>query len=729
MRTFVFLFILFSQLLSAQAPQLTPEWISGAGAHVAEVPQTAWLDDGSAIIYDTRTPESERTFKKVVPATGEQHPILDASKAIRSLLTVMTGKIVSRAISWPVTFNGTGTRAVYVMNGDLFLLDLPSSTFTRVTSTESEEKDPEFSPDGQRLAFVRDNDMFVYDISSHKETRLTHDGSATTLNGTLTWVYWEEIFGRKDTGYWWSPDSRSIAFLQTDESALSDSTFVDFEPVEQKIIHQRYPKPGENNPKVRVGIVDIASASPRWVSIAGPAPEWIIRIKWRPTAKQVAVETLNRPQTELDLYLADAATGEAKRILKENDSSWVNVQDDLYFFADNQHFLWASERDGYMHLYRYDLNGTLTNQVTKGDWAVASSGGLPFWVRKAVVGIDEKSGLIYFTALKDGSVDRELYRIKVDGTGLTKLSVEPGTHRVLMSPDARFYFDTYSNISTLPVLRLYTAQAKLKQTLAEPHPELLPVGMVSPKLLTIPAQDGFPMPAQMLRPPDFNASRRYPLILHVYGGPSAPSVTNAWQFQTLFDNLMAKEGYIMVAIDNRGATGISKTLENTLGANPAAAETDDLVAGVRWLKAQPWVDPSRVGVYGWSNGGTTTLNLMTRSKEFKAGIAGAPVTDWRFYDSKWAESLLKLPQDRPDVYDSTSLVKRAANLSGCLLLIYGTYDDNVHPQNEQAFMNALIAAGKLYQAVIYPMRKHGFVDTPAKIHRDKAMIAFWKQNL
>ena len=374
-------------------------------------------------------------------------------------------------------------------------------------------------------------------------------------------------------------------------------------------------------------------------------------------------------------------------------------------------------------------DGTLVNQVTKGDWAIVSSHGGAFWVHQGVVGIDEEKDWIYFTALKDGSVERQLYRIHGDGSGLARISAEPGTHAIGMSINARYYFDEYSNIHTLPALRLHTADGELKATIAAPRPELLPPGMQYPQLMTIPAADGFPMPAQILKPKDFDPARRYPMILHVYGGPSAPTVTDSWQKETLFDNVLASKGYIAVAIDNRAATAISKTLENTLAASPGAGETADLVAGIRWLKSQPWIDGGRIGVWGWSGGGTVTLNLMTRSQEFKAGIAGAPVTDWRFYDSKWGESFLKLPQDNPAAYDGASLIPRARDLHGYLMLMYGTYDDNVHPQNEEAFMNALIAAGKPYQVELFPMRKHGFVDIPALLQRYNAMLAFWEKNL
>jgi dipeptidyl-peptidase-4 len=382
-----------------------------------------------------------------------------------------------------------------------------------------------------------------------------------------------------------------------------------------------------------------------------------------------------------------------------------------------------------MHIYRYSMDGKLVNAVTSGDWAVASSGAGVFWVHRAVTGVDEKNGWVYFTTLKDVSTERQLYRVNLDGSGLTKLSSEHGTHRIAMSPDTHYYFDTFSDVKTLPALSLHTSDGKQVAVLAAPRPELLPAAVHFPHLLTIPAADGFSMPAQILKPSNFDPAKKYPVILHIYGGPSAPTVSNSWQRDMLFYNILAENGFVVAVIDNRAATAISKKLENTLVENPSVSETNDLIAGIKWLKQQPWADPARFGVYGWSGGGTNTLNCMTRSEEFKAGISGAPVTDWHYYDSKWAEALVKLPKDNAEVYDRTSLVKRADKLHGSLLILFGTYDDNVHPQNEQAFMDALIKAGIPYENVIYPMRKHGFVDTPAKIHVGQAQLDFWKRAL
>jgi len=726
--------ILFSLLaanpLTAQSDssRVTPEWLFGAGSHVADVPRTLWLPDNTAILYDIRQPESQRTFEHLYPVTGKSTSMLNMSAAVASLRSLAPGAAVDSALPWPVAFDSSGKLALYEFEGDIFLLDLPTATFTRVTQSSVEEADAEFSPDGQLISFVRDNDLYIYDIAHKAESRLTSDGSATTLNATLTWVYWEEIMGRHDTAYWWSPDSRSIAYLLTDVTNVPVSTFVDFAPVHPRVIHQVYPKPGDQNPRVRLGVVGVASspASTRWIAVTGKPYEWLFGIKWLPDSTRVSFQTLDRPQTNLGLYFADASSGTSTRILTETDPYWVNVSDDLYFLKDGQHFLWASERTGYMHLYRYRMDGTLENAVTSGNWAIASAGGIAFWVRKAVVGFDD---WIYFTALKDSSIERQLYRVKPDGSGLQKVTAEPGTHSIYMSPSAKFYFDRYSNIRTMPSLKLHSSDGKLKLALAEPRPELLPPGMGYPELLTIPASDGFPMPAQILKPRNFDPSRKYPVVLYIYGGPSAPTVSDSWQFATLENQLLADSGFVAVSMDNRAATAISKKYEDTIGQAPGVGETRDLLDGVQWLKSQPWADGHRFGVWGWSGGGMMTLNLMTKSKEFKAGIAGAPVTDWRYYDSKWTESLLKLPADHPALYDSTSLVKRAGDLSGHLMLMFGTYDDNVHPQSELAFMNELIKDGTLFELMVYPMRKHGFVDTPALIHREKVKLDFWRRNL
>lgn len=714
------------------ADGLTTEWVFGdEGRRVASLPTHAWLSDGRLLLLDVRRPPEERAFEFFDPATGARRPAFDMAAAVAGLGALLPDSSVTRALDWPEALDPAGRRALYVFKGDFFLLDFATSRFTRLTKTEAEERSPGLSPDGRRLAFVRANDLYVLELDSQTETRLTRDGSETTLNGSLSWVYWEEIFGRRDIGYWWSPDSRALAYLQTDESAVGESAFVDFRPDNApRLIRQRYPKAGTPNPRVRVGVAEVGRGTTTWVSINDRPVEYVLRVKWLPDGRRVSVQTLTRDQRESGLYFASRETGAAERILTETDPGWVNIHDDLHFLADGRHFLWASERDGFYHLYRFTLDGRLVNQVTRGPWALASSGAGVFWVRQAVVGIDEAGGWLYFTAQEHSAIERHLYRIKLDGTGMTRLSAEPGVHRVSMRADARFYLDNFSNIRTLPSLTLRRPDGASQMVLAPPRPELIARFDVQyPELLTIPAADGFPMPARLLKPRDFRPERRYPVIVYVYGGPSAPSVANSWPGVLLQEQLFIAEGFVLLTVDNRAATGVSKKLENTIVGKAFEPETADLLDAVRWLKRQPWVDGGRVGVWGWSGGGTMTLSLMTRSKEFKAGISGAPVTDWRYYDTKWAEALAGMPAENPEAYERASLVRRAGELHGRLLLVHGTYDDNVHPQNTQAFADALIQSGKLFEQMIYPMRKHSVSDRTGALHLHRTMLDFWKRHL
>lgn len=711
-----------------QSRKLTLEWIFGPeGRNVASVPATAWLDDGTLVMLDNRRPPAEQTFEKLNPATGQRQSIVDAARALADLKREGTNLTT---LPWPLAFDGAGQKALYIFNGDVLVLDLASARFQRLTSTPAEETSASFSPNGRRVAYVRANNLYFFDLDTNRETQLTRDGSETLLNGTLSWVYWEEVFGRRDIGYWWAPDSQAIAYLQSDDSEVDLTYFVDIAPFSPRVVKQRYARAGRANPRVRLGITELGHDGTTWIQINDKPFEYIVRAKWLPDGQRLSLETMPRVQTELSLYFADRKTGKATHVLTETDPGWVNMNDDLYFFSNGQYFLWPSERDGYMHLYRYRMDGKLENQVTKGPWALASAGGIAFWVRQAIVGVDEKNNWIYFTALERSSTERHLYRVHPDGSGFMRLSKEPGTHRVSMSPDTRYFLDRFSDVRTLPSLRLQASDGTPVKELAAARPQLLaPYDIQWPEMLTIPADDGFAMPAEILKPKDFRSDRKYPVIMFVYGGASAPQVINAAQGDTLWNQLLLDAGYIVVKVDNRSATGISKTLENTIVKHLGEAETPDLVAAARWLKKQSWVDPSRVGVWGWSYGGFMTLNLMTRSQEFKAGISVAPVVDWRYYDTKWTEGAMRTPQENPKGYESSSLIPLAKQLHGRLLIVYGTYDDNVHPYNEMAFIDALIGAGKKFDMMAYPMRKHGISDEAATRHLYSLMLDFWKANL
>ncbi|MFQ5706839.1 MAG: S9 family peptidase [bacterium] len=709
--------------------QITVDWIySDSSSALTALPRFVWLKNSTAIFFDLRKPKAERTFELFQPKSGKRTALVDNDKAIHSLKTALGKEDTTLNLSWPRAFDGEGKSAVYLIGGDIYLLNLGTSQFSRVTRTDEKEKAVNFSPDGQKLAFVRSNDLYVYNIAKSTEKRLTTDGSKTLLNGTLSWVYWEEIFGRRDIGYWWSEDSKSIAYLQSDESMVPVMHFVDYKPQVPRVLTQRYPKAGTANPVVKVGVVAASGGKTTWAKL--PHYEYLARVKWLPDNERLAVQTMNRAQTDLDLYLVAAQTGQAKHIMNEHDDAWVNINDDLYFLKDGKHFIWQSERDGYAHLYRFTLDGKLVNRITQGEWALRSSGG-PFWLRRSVSRINEKKGWIYFTSLKKSSTERHLYRIRMDGSKMQRLSQEDGVHQITFSPDARYYFDRFSNGSTPPSLALYRNNGKLQKLVAKPRTDLaIAYDIQMPEFFSIPTSDGFPMPAEILKPKDFDPGKKYPIIYNIYAGPSAPTVFNSWNTARYFDQILLRNGYLVVRFDHRSATAISKKLENrVLKMMSGPVEMKDIVDGVRWLKSQPYVDADRFGIWGWSGGGSFTLNAMTNSKEFKAGIAVAPVTDWHYYDSKWTEFAMKQPKENPEGYEKTSFVKSAKNLHGRLLLVHGTHDDNVHPQNSWAFIEQLIQNKIQFDLMMYPMRKHGISDRPARRHLFTKMLEFWNANL
>jgi dipeptidyl-peptidase 4 len=718
--------LLASLPLAAQAPRpLTVDWIFGEeGTAVSRVPKFAWTSGGEVLFLDERTPAASRTIERIRPETGARSAAVDAAAAMASL-AALSPKEAPKSLPWPESMDPAGKTAIYLFGDDLFALDLASSRFSRLTTTEAKEMLPRLSPDGKKVAFVRDNDLYVVDVATKKETRLTSDGSDTILNGTLSWVYWEEIFDRGDTGYWWAPDSSAIAFLRTDDSPVDVSTFTDIAPAVPRDIRQRYPRTGQKNPVVRLGIIELASGKTAWMEPTGTAFEYIVGVDWLPDSSGPAVHTVNRDQTKLDIWKFDRASGKATVVISDTEPPLV-YQKELQFADGGKTWIVSFEKDGHPHLYRYGADGTRRNAVTQGNWSVR--GGRSFQAPEESAFVDDANGYIYFTAIEKSPLESHLYRVKPDGAGMIRITREDGTHKVVLSPDRRFYVDTWSDANTPPSLAIYDVTGKRRAVIAESRTDLLaPFGLTKREMISIPASDGFALPASLLRPPDFDPAKKYPVLIHVYGGPGSPIVLDRWGRDDLFDHLLAQQGYVVASVDPRSATGRSKDLEDqVVGKMMSDVELADLVAAVKWMKNQGWADPGRFGIWGWSGGGSYTLLAMTRSQEFKAGISGAPVTDWHFYDTKFGESYMKTAETNPEGYEYTSFVKRAKDLSGRLLLVFGSYDDNVHPQNAYAFADALIAAGKPFDLMVYPMQKHGFTSKAALRHRAEKMLEFWK---
>ena len=711
------------------APSWSVDWIYGKdAAAIGRVPPFAWTSGGGVLfLAGGEGASAVPTLARVSSATGRRSDAVDAAAALASLRALGAGS-VPETLPWPDALDPAGRTAIYVFGDDLYALDLATSRFARLTATDAKEQLPRLSPDGSRLAFVRDNDLWVLELSTKKETRLTADGSPTVLNGTLSWVYWEEVFSRGDTGYWWSPDSRSIAFLRTDDGPVDVSTFTDFAPAVPRQMSQRYPRTGRPNPTVRLGVVPVSGGAPAWMDPASVPYEYLVGVVWLPDSNSVAVQTLNRSQTKLDVWRFDPATSKAALVLSDSDPALV-YQKELVFADGGKTWIASFEKDGHTHLFRYGADGARRNAVTQGPWSVR--GGHSTGAALGSAWVDDASGLVYFTAIEKSPLESHLYRIRPDGTGMTRITREDGTHRVTLSPDRRFYVDAFSTADTPPSLTLHDASGNEIATLSESRTAALaPRRLVRREFVTIPAPDGFLLPASVLKPPDFEPAKKYPVLVHVYGGPGTPIVQNRWDRDALFDQLLAARGYVVASFDPRSATGRSKTLEDlVVGRMMSEVELADLRTAVKWFKGQSWADPERFGIWGWSGGGSYTLLAMTRTAEFKAGISGAPVTDWHFYDTKFGEAWMKTPESNPAGYALTSALAHAKDLHGSLMLVFGTDDDNVHPQNEWAFANALIEAGKPFDLMVYPMQKHGFTSNAAIRHRAEKMLEFWKRYL
>jgi dipeptidyl-peptidase-4 len=722
---------IFANPASSQEKKITLEWASSDECKkLTELGQFFWLDDGTAYICDSSKDPNEQMIERLDPRTGKRKAAFNKDKAFESLGKII-GSAAEKKLGWPTGFDKNGKFALYEFDNDIFLLEIDKSQFRRVVETKSEEKAIRFSPDGKKIAYVRDNDLFVYDVNKQKETHITTDGSDTILNGTLSYVYWEEIFGREDCAYWWSDDSNSIAYLKSDESSVPIAYFVDFKPQTPRLITQRYPKAGQQNPGVRLCVADVRGNQLSQLDASEIPYEYIARVKWLPDNKTLCAELLNRNQNKLDIYFMDKDSGKATLIFTERDKGWIDATDDLYFLKDGKRFIWLSNRDGFSHLYLYTMEGRLVRQITKGKWSACSINGGPSWILKSIASIDEDGGWIYFGSKEKSSIERHLYKIKLDGTGLQRITEQDGMHQITFSTDGKFYFDTFSSITTPASVSLCTNEGKNKFVLWQSKTDKIgELNLVYPQLLTVKARDGFEMPAMISKPKNFDPNKKYPAIIYVYGGPLAPEVLNGWQSTVFSDQVFLDNGYILFKFDNRSATAISKAYSNLIvGQMWADCELNDLVDAVRWLKQQTFTDANNVGLWGASGGGSYTLLGLTHTKEFKAGVAIAPVTDWMYYDSIWAEAGMKLPKDNPKGYEKTSFVKHAKDLHGRLLLIHGTYDDNVHPQNAQAFADALVDAGITFEMMVYPMRKHGISDKPAKIHLQKTMLEFWNRNL
>jgi dipeptidyl-peptidase-4 len=685
-----------------------------------------WLEDGTHYLQFNNNPSLGPVgLLKVNAQTGKSESFIDKEKMEKALAATpgFSHDAAAKYINFSSYVFSPNSDAVLVdYEKDLYYYKFGEDKAQRLTNTPDEEENPSFSPNGKLIAFTRKNNIYFVDLASGKEQALTTDGNKTIFNGRLDWVYEEEIYGRGTTqSYWWSPNSQDIAYLSLDESKVPEFTVVDHLPLYQTLENTNYPKAGEPNPTVKLNVVSVKGGSPRPIELNTYQPiEFLItRVGWTPDSKNVVYQVQNREQTWLDLNLADSQTGKTRNLLKETSQAWVEVVDLPEWLSDGS-FLWQSDRSGWKHLYHYSAEGKLLEAVTKGDWDIRDFYGVA-------------DGWIYFSATEHGRISNDIYKVKLNGSELTRLSKDwEANHTARFNPQFTAFIDTASNITTPPQIRLYKNDGSLTRVIEENKVAALSefkLGKV--EFVRVPTRDNsFTMDALMIKPADFDPNKKYPVMSYTYSGPATPSVRNTWLgAQYMWHQLLAQKGYIIWICDNRSASHQGMRSTYPIFRNLAELELKDLEDGLSWLKQQSFIDGNRIGIWGWSYGGYMTAYALTHSKSFKIGISGAPVTDWRNYDSVYTERYMGLPKNNPEGYRKSSVIEAAANLQGKLLLIHGTMDDNVHLQNSIQFIDALEKAGKQFQFMIYPKSRHGVVQPQRVKHLREMMTNFILENL
>jgi dipeptidyl-peptidase 4 len=697
----------------AAADRLPFEYLTGdAGGRRPS--QYAWTPDGRRLTYlwDEKGDDKDTALWTLDPATGK------AEVLVRLADLKEDGKeIAPSGYEW----SPQGDALLLTAEGDLYLYSTGQRSLRRLTRTEGEEEDARFSPDGSRIAFVRDFDLYILDARTGKETRLTSDGKkGVTLNGVTSWVYWEEIWDRGPEAWWWSPDSSRIAFYRFDERQVGVYPIVDENPVFPEVKPQKYPKAGSANPAVRIGVVEVANGRTTWMTTGDPE-SYLARVAWTPKGDAVAIQRLNREQNQLDLLRCRAADGACSPLLRESWPTWINLGRDFHFLPDGR-FLWGSERSGWRRLYLYSAEGSLVRPVTPEGWAITSLDAVAGDGSWAVVTGFQTADLL-------DPIHRKVARVQLDGQGWEVLTSEPGAHSAAaVSDKTGAWVHSWSTADTLPRSEARTADGRPIPLPSAPA-KFDPATLSKWEYLTIPGPGGSRLPARLLKPEGFDPSRRYPVIVFHYGGPGSQMVDNAWGARGLWHKMMAQRGFAVFTVDNQSSLFFGKAGEDRDHRRFGPVHLAAQLAGVDYLKTLPWVDASRLGLWGWSGGGTNTLYcVLNKPGVWRAAVSGAPVTDWRLYDTIWTERYLDHPKDNPEGYRDSSPVTYAANLKDRLLIVHGLADDNVHPQNTVVMSDALIQAGRQFEQAFYPGQTHGLRGTYSR-HFYEKMAEFFEREL
>ncbi|MCF7750216.1 S9 family peptidase [Bacillus subtilis subsp. subtilis] len=605
---------------------------------------------------------------------------------------------------------------LFPLGGELYLYDLGkqgSAAVRQLTHGEGFATDAKLSPKGGFVSFVRARNLWVIDLASGRQIQLTRDGSDTIGNGVAEFVADEEM--DRHTGYWWAPDDSAIAFARIDESPVPVQKRYEMYADRTEMIEQRYPAAGDHNVTVKLAVIaPHADAAPRWIDLGRNPDIYLARVDWR-DAQRLTFQRQSRDQKRLELVQADLASGRQHTLVTETATTWVPLHNNLHFLTQGG-FVWSSERSGFEHLYRVSEDGKTVTALTQGAWPVDE-----------LLAVDEAAGKVYFRAGIDSPRESQIYAVSLQGGTPQRLSQAPGMHSAKFARNASVYVDSWSNTTTPPQIALHRADGSkiatlVENNLADPqHPYARYLQAQRPvEFGTLKAADNrTELHYSLIKPAGFDPAKRYPVAVYVYGGPASQTVTNSWpgRGDHLFNQYLAQQGYVVFSLDNRGTPRRGRDFGGALYGLQGTVEVADQLRGVAWLKQQPWVDPARIGVQGWSNGGYMTLMLLAKASDtYACGVAGAPVTDWGLYDSHYTERYMNLPANNPQGYEDARVLAHIDGLRSRLLLIHGMADDNVLFTNSTSLMSALQKRGQPFELMTYPGAKHGLSGSNA-LHR------------
>jgi dipeptidyl-peptidase-4 len=703
---------------SSPVKPLTLEAVFAPGGLTGRSPEnTEWSPDGTKLSFVQRDDEGEHgELWYVDAATGEKKVLISAAK-LASLAPdndkVKDERERERLTRYHVAaylWAPDSKHLIFDSQGQLWLFDLATGTAVQFTSAPDPSGDPKFSPDGSHVSYVRKHNLYVRPVSGKGEKQLTKDAGDNLFNGDIDWVYGEELFVRSN--YFWSPDSKEIAFLHMDETKVPTYPIINWIPAHPTVDNEKYPKVGDANPVVQLGVLDADKGKVRWISLTNDEEAYIPRFGWVGDGV-VWAEVLNRNQDKMDLYFVDAKSGKSRIVLTETTpGAWIDFDHvEVRFLKSSGGFLWPSWRNGNMDLYLYSFDkqnpmgadAKLERQLTQGNFEVMG-----------IEGVDEAAGTVFFLANPGDPRQQHICSAKLDGTGLQQLTHEDGLYFGKFSEDGKHYEQTFMGPLTAPRMSL-CAVGGACSPVWQARDEVAEYGLRAPKFLEFKAEDGTTLYGRLLLPPDAPASGKIPLIVNIYGGPGGQMVLK--QPTSPFDEILARQGFAIFSVDNRGTPGRGRKFQTAIRHEFGAIELRDQLTALDQLFAQyPQLDKDRTAIWGWSNGGSMTLYAMTHSDRFRAGVAVAPVTDWVDYDTIYTERYLGLLKDNPTGYAESDMTKAAANLRGALLLVHGTSDDNVHFQNSIQMIEALIKAGKQFRLMIYPNKTHGISGSDAHDH-------------